>query len=115
MRRVGLAVAAAVVLLSTACGGSDDAGDEPVPYGARSCSDWAGRMDDAERWDAAETLLMNAKGTVEDTDGGRAPSTGAVRQFEADLGAMCDRGASDDLLGRLAVDAYRLNRVFYSI
>lgn len=115
MRRAGVAVAAAVAaVLVSACGGSEG-GEEPVPYGARSCSDWAGRMDGTERWDAAETLLVSAKGTVEDSDGDWAPSTGAVKQFEADLGTMCDRGASDDLLGRLAVDAYRLNRVFYSI
>lgn len=115
MRRMMLAVAAVVLMCSAAACGSEDGEESAVPPGARSCSDWAGRMDDGEQWDAAESLLASARGTVEDTDGGWAPSTAAIRQFRVDLGEMCDRGASDDLLGRVAVDLFRLNGDTYTL
>jgi len=119
MCRVGLIVSAVVLAVTvTACGdpgGEDGGGQSEVPPGARSCSDWAGRMDDGEQWDAAESLLASARGTVEDTDGGWAPSTAAIRQFRVDLGEMCNRGASDDLLGRVAVELYQLNGDTYTL
>ncbi|MER6821297.1 hypothetical protein ABT316_17375 [Streptomyces cellulosae] len=116
---MGLAVAAVVMLVGavSACGeDSDDSGDgqSSVPYGARTCSDWAGRMDESERWDAAEELLINAKGT-DGTDGDRAPSTSVIEQFAVDMGAMCDRKASDDFLAVVADELYASNAVYYSL
>ncbi|MFE4863253.1 hypothetical protein, partial [Streptomyces sp. NPDC056670] len=62
MRKMGLAAAVAVVLLAAACGGEPESDSEPeAAYGARSCSSYVGRMDDTERWDAAEELLLQAK------------------------------------------------------
>lgn len=118
-RRVGLFVAAVAVVAAAATGCSSDSGDDgggfsSVPYGARTCSDWAGRLSDSERWDAAEELLKSAKGTVENTDGGRAPSTSTVKQFAADIGTLCDRESGDELLGRLAVQLYESDRAYYS-
>lgn len=116
MHRVGLIVAAVVLASSTvACGGgSDDDKESSVPYGAQTCSDWAGRMSDTEHWDAAEELLTNAKGT-DGTEGDRAPSTSTIKQFEADLSATCDMGSSDELLANVADDVYTANRAFYGI
>jgi hypothetical protein len=71
-------------------------------------------MSDSERWDAAEELLVNAKGT-DGTDGDKAPSTSTVKVFEQALGAACDQGASDDLLAPLADDLYGANRPLYSL
>lgn len=116
MRRSGLAVAAAaVVVLVSACGGSGDGGESSsVPYGARTCSDWAGRMDDTERWDAAEELLVNAKG-ADGAEGDRAPSASTLKQFSSDLDTLCGRKAGDDMLAPLADELYTLNRAYYSI
>ncbi|MET7814285.1 hypothetical protein ABZT26_25980 [Streptomyces sp. NPDC005395] len=114
---MNLAVAAATLaVLTTACGGSDDNSEgDSVPWGARTCSDWVGRMDDTDRWDAAEMLLTAAKGLDNDTDGAPPSSTGAIKRFAADLGAECERGASDDLLGRLAPELYQSRPAIYSI
>jgi hypothetical protein len=116
MRRAGLAVVAAVVVLVSGCGGSDDGGGESssVPYGARTCSDWSGRMDDTERWDAAEELLVNAKGT-DGAEGDRAPSASTLKQFSSDLDTLCGRRAGDEMLAPLADELYTLNRAYYSI
>jgi hypothetical protein len=114
MCRAGLLLAAVVLAASAvACGSSSgDGKDSSVPYGAQTCSDWAGHLSDSERWDAAQELLANAKSA--DGDDG-APSTSTVKQFEADLGTMCDRGSSDDLLATVADDLYESNRAFYSL
>lgn len=111
-RRVGLLLVGAV-LVAAAVGCSSDSDDSGgVSYGAQTCSDYAGRLSDSERWDAAEELLINAKSA--DGDDG-APSTSTVEQFERDLGTMCDRGSSDDLLATVADDLYASNRAFYSL
>src|SRR3954462_1273351 len=119
MGRISLFAAAAVVVLACpgpACGSdSDDSGDtSAVPYGAQTCSDWAGRMSDSEHWDAAEELLTNAKGS-DGTEGDLAPSTSTIKQFATDLGTMCDRGSSDDLLATVADDLYASNAAYYSL
>lgn len=116
MRRAGLLVAAAVLAASAvACGSSSDDGkDSSVPYGAQTCSDWAGHMSSSEHWDAATELLTNAHG-ADGADDSWTPSTGAVKQFESDLGTLCDRGSSGDLLATLADHLYESNRAFYSI
>lgn len=118
MRKVGMAVAAAVVvLLASACSsGSDDgdSGDGEWAYGARSCSYWAGQMSESERWAAAEELLASAKSS-DGTEGDKVPSTSVIRQFATDLGTMCERGASDDLLATVADDLYESNRAFYTL
>lgn len=117
MRRVGLAVAAvAVVVLGSACGGSDGDGEgrsAPAP-GARSCSAWAGQMDEGERWSAAEELLLNAK-AADGTEGDVTPSTSTVRQFAADLGALCERKPGDELLASVADELYASDPAFYGI
>jgi hypothetical protein len=116
MRKVGLAVAAVVLAVSAAgCGGSNGQKDKQVPYGAQTCSDWAGHMDSSEHWDAATELLTNAHGADGDGEDGWTPSTGAIKQFESDLGTLCDRGSSGDLLAPLADQLYQSNRAFYSI
>jgi hypothetical protein len=116
MRRVGLVVSAAVLAATvTACGGSDEGGGEeaPVAYGALSCSTWTGRLSDEERWDAAEELLIQAKGT-DGTEGDRAPATSSIEAFEKGLGEICARGSSDDLLATVADELYASDRAFYS-
>lgn len=118
MRRAGLLLASIVLAVAAvACGSDsgDDGKDSSVPYGAQSCSDWSGHMSDSERWDAATELLTNARGIDGHGDDDWAPSTGAVKQFEADLGILCDRGATDDLLAPLADEVYETNRAFYNI
>jgi hypothetical protein len=118
MRRMGLFVSAVAVVaaLATGCGSdSDDGGskDSSVSYGAQSCSDWAGRLGDGERWDAAEGLLIQAKGT-DGTKGDRAPATSSIEAFEKGLTDACDQGSSDDLLATVADDLYSSDRAFYS-
>jgi hypothetical protein len=71
-------------------------------------------MDDSEHWDAAKELLTNAKGS-DGTEGDKAPSTSVIEQFESDLGAACDRGASDDLLATVADDLYSSNAAYCSL
>lgn len=118
MRRVGLIVSTVAVVAAavTACGGSGgDSKDSSVPYGAQTCSDWAGHMGSSEHWDAAKELLTNAHGADGDGDDGWTPSTGAVKQFESDLGTLCDRGSSGDLLATLADQLYESNRAYYNI
>jgi hypothetical protein len=115
MRRAGLLLAAAVLGASAvACGSGSggDSKDSSVPYGAQTCSDWAGHLDSSQRWDAATELLANAKSA--DGDDG-APSTSTVKQFEKDLGTRCDQGSSDDLLATVADELYESNRAFYSL
>lgn len=115
MRRFGLVVsAAAVAVLATACGGeSDDGGGQGAPApGARSCSAWAGQMDESEQWAAAEELLANAK-SADGTEGDVTPSTGTVRQFAADLGALCEQKPSDEPLATVADELYEQNPGVY--
>ncbi|MER6627929.1 hypothetical protein ABT301_06785 [Streptomyces sp. NPDC000987] len=118
MRRAGLIMSTVAVLASlvTACGSDsdDDSKDTSVAYGAQTCSDWAGHMDDSEHWDAAKELLTNAKGS-DGTEGDKAPSTSIIKQFEADLGTACDKGSSDDLLATVADDLYASNAAYYSL
>ncbi|MEU9405680.1 hypothetical protein AB0E08_08235 [Streptomyces sp. NPDC048281] len=116
MRRAGLLAVAAVMAGALAgCGssGSDDGASSPVAYGAQTCSDWAVHLSDSERWDAASTLLVNAK-ALDGAKGDRTPSTGTVKQFEADVSAYCDKGSSDDLLASVADDVYEANAAYYS-
>ncbi|QDN94912.1 hypothetical protein FNV58_00870 (plasmid) [Streptomyces sp. RLB1-9] len=115
MRRVGLLLGAvAVVLAASGCssGSGDDKGSS-APYGAQSCSDWAGDLSDSQRWDAAKELLTNAKGT-DGTEGDRAPATSTIKDFEAGLSSACDQGRSDDLLATVADDLYSSDRALYS-
>jgi hypothetical protein len=117
MRRAGLIMSTVAVLASlvTACGSDSDDGskDSSVPYGAQTCSDWAGHLSDSERWDAAEELLTQAKGT-DGTKGDRAPATSSIEAFEKGLTDACDRGSSDDLLATVADDLYGSDRAYYS-
>lgn len=110
---VGAAVAAVVAWSS---GSGDGGGEESstVAYGARSCSAWAGQMDESERWSAAEELLMNAKAS-DGTEGDVTPSTSTVRQFAVDLGALCERKPSDELLATVADELYTLNGDGYNL
>ncbi|POX63546.1 hypothetical protein C3492_10320 [Streptomyces sp. Ru62] len=115
MRRVGQLLAGAVLLVAAAgCGGdSDNDKGGGVPYGAQTCSDYVGRLSDGERWDAAEELLIQAKG-IDGTDGDRSPATSSIEAFEQALGETCDRGSSDDLLATVADELYASNAAFYS-
>ncbi|MGA5598478.1 hypothetical protein ACPCSE_30010 [Streptomyces cellulosae] len=116
MRKAWAAVAAAVVMCSTAACGSGDQDEQGAPPpGARTCSDWAGRMDESEQWDAAEELMAGARAVVEEDDGEWAPSSGAVKQFQVDLGFLCDREDGDELLGRVSVQLFRLNKMSYTL
>ncbi|MEV6689778.1 hypothetical protein AB0N28_31415 [Streptomyces sp. NPDC051130] len=112
MLRWRLGVLAVLLAATAACADTD--ADGSVSYGARSCSDWAGTMDDAQRWKAAEELLVNAKST-DGTQGDRAPSTDVIRQFSVDLGATCDQGRSDDLLAVVADKLYASNTAYYRL
>lgn len=120
-RAVQFAVGAAVVAVLAGAvafvggsdgGGSGGSGSGAAP-GARSCSDWAGHMDDGERWDAARVLLVNAKGS-DGTDGDRPPRTRDVEDFEQWVSDACDRGASDELLATVADEVYAANAAYFS-
>lgn len=117
MRRAGLLVAVVAVVAATvtACGGDDSGGGEQssMPYGAQSCSDWTGRLSETERWDAAEELLIQAKGT-DGTEGDRTPATSSIESFQKGLDDRCGRGASDDLLATVADELYASDAAYYS-
>lgn len=116
MRRRWAAVAAAVMMCSAAACGSGETDEQGAPPpGARTCSDWAGRMDESEQWDAAEQLMAGARATVEDDDGAWSPTTGAVRQFRVDLTAFCEGKDGDALLGQVSRDLFRLNEASYTL
>lgn len=109
------AIAAVVLSCVVAFGGSSegDSGDGgDASYGAMTCSDWAGRLSDGERWDAAEELLVEAK-AADGRDG--APSTTVVEQFTKDLDTMCGRGQGDDRLETVTAGLYESNWAFYSL
>lgn len=68
-----------------------------------------------EHWDAAETLLGSWRNDDEDSESPPAPDTSTVKQFEAELGALCEQSPSDTLLGQLSGELYRSNEAFYSL
>ena len=69
-------------------------------------------MDESEQWAAAEELLANAK-SADGTEGDVTPSTGTVRQFSADLGALCEQKPSDEPLATVADELYEQNPGVY--
>ncbi|MFE5853523.1 hypothetical protein ACFQ61_09965 [Streptomyces sp. NPDC056500] len=121
MSRVRLAAVAVVAIgaaLWTAPAsfwGSEDSSDESKgAWSEATCSDWAGRMDDTERWDAAETLLIEAK-SVDGTEDDRAPWNGATKQVIRGLDTLCNRGQSDQLLADIVAGLYESDPVLYNL
>jgi hypothetical protein len=111
---VGAAVVAVLAGVVAFVGGSDDSGSgSGAAPGARSCSDWAGHMDDGERWDAARVLLVDAKG-LDGTDGDRPPRTRDVEDFEQWVSDACDRASGDELLATVADGVYEANAAYFS-
>lgn len=119
-----LAAAAAVLVLTAACGsqadsasGTDDMARYVQTWGTdydhTVCAQWSNSMTDAQRWTAAYDLLRDSRGT--DTGIAELPSDKLVDKFKTDISTRCT-GMSEaaKAIPDAAADAYQAGRTAYA-
>ena len=119
-----LAGAAAVLVLTSACGsqsvkssGKDDIARYVQTWGTdydhTVCAQWANSMTDAQRWTAAYEMLRDARGG--DTGIAALPSDALVDRFKADISTRCaGTSHSAKAIPDAAGAAYQAGRAAYS-